>query len=155
MTDVTTTDLFDPAPLGPLSLKNRVVMAPLTRSRAGSEGVPGPMNADYYAQRASAGLIVSEATNISPQGRGYAYTPGIYSDEQVEGWKLVTDAVHAKGGRIFCQLWHVGRISHPSLQPNGELPVAPSAIKPEGNAFTEHGFEPHPTPRALGLEEIP
>ncbi len=152
LTDVTTTDLFDPAPLGSLTLKNRIVMAPLTRSRAGSQGVPGPMNAEYYARRASAGLIVSEATNISPQARGSAFTPGIYNEDQVAGWRLVTDAVHAKGGLIFCQLWHVGRISHPSLQPDGGLPVAPSVVKPEGTAFTEHGFEPHVTPRTL--EEI-
>lgn len=149
------TDLFSPVAMGALTLRNRIVMAPLTRSRSGTHGVPGPMNAEYYAQRASAGLIVSEATNISPQGRGYAFTPGIYSDEQVAGWKLVTDAVHAKGGHIVCQLWHVGRISHPSLQPDNALPVAPSAVTPKGNAFTESGFEPHVTPRALELDEIP
>ena len=109
------TDLFDPVRLGPLTLKNRIVMAPLTRSRAGEDGVLGPMNAQYYAQRASAGLIVTEATNISPQGRGYAWTPGVFSEAQVAGWRGVTDAVHAAGGLIFCQLWHVGRVSHPSL----------------------------------------
>jgi N-ethylmaleimide reductase len=155
MVDLASTDLFSPVKMGALTLKNRIAMAPLTRSRAGSAGIPGPMNAQYYAQRASAGLIVSEATNISPQGRGYAFTPGIYSEDQVAGWKLVTDAVHAKGGKILCQLWHVGRISHPSLQPDGALPVAPSAIKPEGDAYTEQGFEPFVTPRALTLEEIP
>ncbi|MGC1303543.1 MAG: alkene reductase [Caulobacteraceae bacterium] len=154
MPDIASTDLFAPVHLGPMTLKNRIIMAPLTRSRAGDGGVPGPLNAEYYAQRASAGLIVSEATNISPQGRGYAYTPGIYSDAQVAGWKLVTDAVHAKGGLIVCQLWHVGRISHPALQPDGALPVAPSAVRPEGKAFTENGLEPHPTPRALELDEI-
>ena len=148
------TDLFDPTRLGPLTLKNRIVMAPLTRSRVGEDGVPGPMNAQYYAQRASAGLIVTEATNISPQGRGYAWTPGIFSDAQVEGWKGVTDAVHKAGGLIVCQLWHVGRISHPSLQPDGVLPVAPSAVKPEGNAFTREGFQPFVTPRALETDEI-
>lgn len=148
------TDLFGPVRLGPLTLRNRIVMAPLTRSRAGSAGIPGPLNAEYYAQRASAGLIVSEATNVSPQARGYAFTPGIYTEEQVAGWRLVTNAVHARGGAIVCQLWHVGRISHPSLQPNGDLPVAPSAVKPNGKAFTEHGFEPHVTPRALDIEEI-
>lgn len=153
--DTLSTDLFEPYRLGPLELSNRIVMAPLTRSRAGAGDVPGPMNAEYYAQRASAGLIISEATNISQQGKGYAFTPGIYTDAQVAGWKLVNDAVHAKGGKIFCQLWHVGRISHPSLQPDGQLPVAPSAIRPEGKAFTEHGFEPHPTPRALELDELP
>ncbi|HUX79037.1 MAG TPA: alkene reductase [Alphaproteobacteria bacterium] len=149
------TDLFDEVKLGPLTLPNRIVMAPLTRSRAGKKDEPGPMNAEYYAQRASAGLIISEATQISQQGKGYAFTPGIYSDEQVAGWKLVTDAVHANNGRIFAQLWHVGRISHPDLQPDGQLPVAPSAIKPEGLAFTETGFKPFVTPRALELEEIP
>jgi N-ethylmaleimide reductase len=156
MVDIASTDLFSPVKMGALMLENRVAMAPLTRSRApGPDGVPGPMNAQYYAQRASAGVIVSEATNISPQGRGYAYTPGIYSEDQVAGWKLVTDAVHAKGGKILCQLWHVGRISHPSLQPGGALPVAPSAVRPEGNAYTEQGFQPLVAPRALALEEIP
>jgi N-ethylmaleimide reductase len=127
----------------------------MTRNRVGNEGVPGPMNAQYYAQRASAGLIFSEATNISPQGRGYALTPGIFNEAQVAGWCLVTDAVRAAGGLIFCQLWHAGRISHPSLQPGGALPVAPSAVKSEAQAFTEHGFEPCVTPRALERDEIP
>ncbi len=155
MPDLSITDLFDPVQLGPLQLANRIVMAPLTRSRTeGDAGVPGPMNAQYYAQRATAGLIVSEATNISPQGRGYAYTPGIYNDEQVEGWRLVTEAVHQAGGKIVCQLWHVGRISHPSLQPGGVLPVAPSAVKPEGQAYTNTGFQPLVTPRALEVDEI-
>ena len=155
MPDLSTTDLFDPVQLGPLQLANRIVMAPLTRSRTdGDAGVPGPMNAQYYAQRASAGLIITEATNISSQGRGYAYTPGIYDDAQVEGWKLVTEAVHQAGGYIVCQLWHVGRISHPSLQPDNALPVAPSAVKPEGQAFTNTGFQPFVTPRALELDEI-
>lgn len=148
-------DLFQPVQLGPLTLSNRIVMAPLTRSRAGKDGVPRELNATYYAQRASAGLIVSEATNISPQGKGYAFTPGIYTDEQIAGWRLITDAVHARGGHIVCQLWHVGRISHPDLQPWGQLPVAPSAIKPDGQAFTETGFQPHVTPRALDTDEIP
>lgn len=149
------TDLFSPVEMGPLNLKNRIVMAPLTRSRAGEGDIPGPLNAQYYAQRATAGLIISEATQISQQGKGYAFTPGIYSKEQVEGWKLVTSAVHGNGGLIFAQLWHVGRISHPDLQANGELPVAPSAIKPDGQAFTENGFKPHVTPRALETSEIP
>jgi N-ethylmaleimide reductase len=105
-------DLFDPVVLGPYTLANRIVMAPLTRSRADDEGVPGELQATYYAQRASAGLIISEATNISPQGKGYIRTPGIWSKEQVEGWKLTTKAVHDKGGRIYLQLWHVGRVSH-------------------------------------------
>jgi N-ethylmaleimide reductase len=150
-----TADLFQPVSLGSLTLPNRIVMAPLTRSRAGAGGVQGEMNARYYAQRASAGLIISEATNISPQGRGYAYTPGIFSAQQVAGWRIVTDAVHAKGGLIFCQLWHVGRISHPDLQANYAAPVAPSAVKPEGSAFTESGLKPHIMPRPLRTDEIP
>jgi N-ethylmaleimide reductase len=149
-----TADLFAPVRLGPVTLKNRFVMAPLTRSRAPVGGVQGEMNARYYAQRASAGLIISEATNISAQGRGYAYTPGIFTTPQVDGWRIVTDAVHAAGGLIFCQLWHVGRISHPDLQPDFALPVAPSAVRPEGLAFTETGMQPHVTPRALRPDEI-
>jgi N-ethylmaleimide reductase len=149
-----TRDLFQPVEMGPLTLANRIVMAPLTRSRAGAGEVPVPMNAEYYAQRATAGLIISEATQITRQGQGYAWTPGIATEAQVAGWKLVTDAVHAKGGRIVCQLWHVGRISHPSLQQGGQLPVAPSAVKPEGNAFTTTGFQPFVTPRVLETSEI-
>ncbi len=152
---MTETDLFQPVTLGDLPLANRVVMAPLTRSRAGKGDVQGTLNAEYYGQRASAGLIVSEATNITQQGKGYAFTPGIYTDEQVAGWRIVTDAVHAKGGHMFCQLWHVGRISHPSLQPGGGLPVSASGVKPEGQAFTETGFQPLVAPRALRTEEIP
>jgi N-ethylmaleimide reductase len=148
-------DLFQPVRLGPYELRNRIVMAPLTRSRAGEDGVPRPLMAEYYAQRASAGLIIAEGTNISPQGRGYALTPGIYDEAQVAGWRQVTAAVHARGGRIFPQLWHVGRISHPSLQPGGALPVAPSAIRPEATSFTAAGFEPCVTPRALATAEIP
>ena len=147
-------DLFQPVQLGPLTLANRIVMAPLTRSRAGAGDVPGAMNAEYYAQRASAGLIITEASQISQQGKGYAYTPGIYTDAQVAGWRLVTDAVHAKGGHIVLQLWHVGRISHPDLQKDGALPVAPSAIKPGGMAFTEAGFQEPVTPRALETDEM-
>lgn len=152
--ETTAADLFKPAQLGPLTLPNRVVMAPLTRSRTGSKGIPGPLNAEYYVQRASAGLIIAEATQISRQGQGYAFTPGIHDAEQVAGWKLVTDAVHQAGGRIVLQLWHVGRISHPSLQPDGGLPVAPSAIRPEGKAFTEAGFQDFVTPRTLETREI-
>jgi N-ethylmaleimide reductase len=152
--DIMTADLFQPFALGPLTLPNRIVMAPLTRSRAGAGDVPGPMNAVYYAQRATAGLIISEATQITRQGKGYAFTPGIETQAQVAGWQLVTKAVHDAGGRILLQMWHVGRISHPSLQKDGALPVAPSAIRPEGNAFTEHGFEPMVTPRALETDEI-
>jgi N-ethylmaleimide reductase len=147
--------LFEPFDLGPLHLANRAVMAPLTRSRATSDGVPKAMHVEYYRQRAGAGLIISEATNISVEGRGYAWTPGIYSDEQVTAWKKVTDAVHAEGGKIVLQLWHVGRISHPDLQPGGAAPVAPSAVKPEGKAFTEEGFKDHETPRALEESELP
>ncbi|MGI4850251.1 MAG: alkene reductase [Janthinobacterium lividum] len=148
------TDLFNPVRLGPLTLTNRIVMAPLTRSRALKGDVPTPLAIEYYRQRASAGLIIAEATQISPQGKGYAFTPGIYNQEQVAAWKLVTDAVHAKGGHIFLQLWHVGRISHPSLQPEGVLPVAPSAITPEGQAFTEGGFVPFVKPRELATAEL-
>lgn len=148
-------DLFQPLQVGPVTLANRIAMAPLTRSRAGAGDVPRELNAEYYTQRASAGLIVSEASQISRQGKGYAYTPGIYTDEQVAGWRLVTDAVHAHGGHIVCQLWHVGRISHPDLQAGGGRPVAPSSIMPIGKAFTEAGFQPHVMPRALNTDEIP
>jgi len=126
-------DLFSPVKLGSLALKNRMVMAPLTRNRAGEGSVPQAINVTYYEQRASAGLIITEATPISSMAHGYPMLPGIYTDAQVVGWKKVTDAVHAKGGKIVLQLWHVGRISHPSLLPNGALPVAPSAIKPAGD----------------------
>lgn len=153
--DIEASDLFQKTTLGSLELANRIVMAPLTRARALKGDVQGPLAAEYYAQRASAGLIIAEAAQVSPQGKGYAFTPGIYTDDQVAGWKLTTDAVHAKGGKIFAQLWHVGRISHPDLQPHGELPVAPSAIKPPDMAFTETGLQPFVTPRALETEEIP
>jgi N-ethylmaleimide reductase len=143
------------ATIGDLSLANRVVMAPLTRSRSSTEGVPPDFAADYYAQRASAGLIISEATNVSPTAVGYAYTPGIWSDDQVTAWTAVTRAVHASGGKIFLQLWHTGRISHPDVQPGGQLPVAPSAIAPVGQAFTVSGRKDHMTPRALETDEIP
>jgi N-ethylmaleimide reductase len=153
--------LFDPVKVGRYDLPHRMAMAPLTRSRARQPGnVPTELNACYYAQRASAGFIDSEATQISQQGQGYAWTPGIHTREQVEGWKLVTDATHQAGGLIFLQLWHVGRISHPALQPDGMLPVAPSAIKPAGLAFIEGKtgegqMVPFVTPRALQTEEIP
>jgi N-ethylmaleimide reductase len=153
--------LFEPVTIGRSTLQNRIVMAPLTRSRARQPGnVPTTLNACYYAQRASAGLIVTEATQISMQGQGYAWTPGIHSREQVEGWRTVTQAVHEAGGLMFMQLWHVGRISHPALQPDNMLPVAPSSIKPTGKAFIEdeegHAMlVPFETPRALQLEEIP
>jgi len=149
-------DLFDPVQLGPYRLANRIVMAPLTRSRTDDAGVPGELQATYYAQRASAGLIIAEATNITAQGKGYIRTPGIWSPEQVEGWKLTTKAVHDKGGRIYLQLWHVGRVSHPDLQPGGALPVAPSAVRAENQqAYTYDGFKPLETPRALETDEIP
>jgi N-ethylmaleimide reductase len=153
--------LFEPYKLGPLTLPHRMVMAPLTRSRARQPGnVPTLLNACYYAQRASAALIISEATQVSMQGQGYAWTPGIHSREQIDGWRLVTDAVHEAGGRIFLQLWHVGRISHPSLQPDKMLPVAPSAITPAGEAFIENEkgegeLAPFVRPRALQIEEMP
>ncbi|WP_019568421.1 alkene reductase [Thioalkalivibrio sp. ALMg13-2] len=151
--------LFRPYSLGPLELPNRVLMSPLTRSRAGQPGdVPTDLNAEYYAQRAGAGLIISEATQVSPQGKGYAFTPGIHSQEQVDGWRKVTEAVHGAGGRIQAQLWHVGRISRPELQPDGQKPVAPSAIQPEG-AYTfisaESGMVEVLEPRALELDELP
>ncbi|MBI5136543.1 MAG: alkene reductase [Nitrospirae bacterium] len=148
-------DLFTPIHLGPYTLANRMVMAPLTRNRAGAGNVPHGLNALYYAQRATAGLIVSEATQVSPQGVGYPHTPGIHGAEQVAGWQDVTGAVHHAGGRIFLQLWHVGRISHPSLQPGGALPVAPSAIRPAGEAITYQGMLPFVTPRALETGELP
>ncbi len=156
MTDNSTrTDLFAPTRLGALRLANRIVMAPVTRSRYAEDGVPNALHATYYAQRAGAGLIVAEATNISPQGRGYAATPGIWSDAQVAGWKQVTDAVHAAGGKIVSQLWHVGRFSSVVLQPDGQAPVAPSAIKAEGDTYTVDGFVPVSQPRALDTDEIP
>ena len=147
-------DLFTPLTLGPYELDNRLVMAPLTRSRAGEGNVPHALNAEYYAQRASVGLIVTEATQIAPEGVGYPATPGIHSADQVAGWKPVTEAVHDAGGRIFLQLWHVGRISHPSFQPDGALPVAPSAIRPDGEVSTGDGSRPYVTPHALKAHEI-
>lgn len=158
--NIMTDKLFTPISLGDLELPNRIVMAPMTRSRSTQPGdIPNAMNAEYYAQRASAGLIVTEATQISPQGKGYSFTPGIYSTEQVEGWKLVTRAVHAAGGRIYLQLWHVGRMSHPAFH-NGDLPVAPSAAPFEGSIWMVDpatgvgGMYACPTPRALTIEEI-
>lgn len=153
--DAAVKDLFTPVKLGALSLPHRVIMAPLTRNRASDNNAPNDRNVQYYKQRAGAGLIISEATQVSPQGLGYPLTPGIHSAAQVAGWKRVVDAVHEAGGRILLQLWHVGRISHPSLQPNGETPVAPSAIKPAGEAFTFEGLQPFVTPRALELQELP
>jgi NADPH2 dehydrogenase len=146
--------LFTPLQIGPLTLPNRVVMAPLTRTRASAGRVPNALMAQYYAQRSSAGLILSEATAVSPQGVGYPDTPGIWSAEQSEGWKLVTRAVHDAGGRIFLQLWHVGRISDP-IYLNGELPVSASAIAAKGHVSLIRPMKPFVTPRALRLEEIP
>ena len=154
-------NLFDPIKIGNHTLKHRVAMAPLTRSRAGQPGnVPTAMNVEYYRQRASAALIVTEASQISQQGQGYAWTPGIHSAEQVAGWKAVSEAVHAEGGTIFLQLWHVGRVSHPSFQPNGGLPVGPSALPVEGGKtfiVDEQGngvWGPVPVPQALTIEGI-
>ena len=146
--------LFDPIRIGDLDLPNRIVMAPLTRSRAGAERIPNPLMAQYYAQRASAGLILSEATSVTPMGVGYADTPGIWSEAQVEGWRGVTRAVHEAGGRIFLQLWHVGRISDPIFL-DGQLPVAPSAIAAEGHVSLVRPMRNYVTPRALAREEIP
>ncbi|PKO45665.1 MAG: alkene reductase [Betaproteobacteria bacterium HGW-Betaproteobacteria-22] len=148
-------DLFNSVKLGTIQLANRIVMAPLTRNRAGEGGVPQEINAKYYAQRASAGLIISEATPISAMAHGYPALPGIYTEAQIAGWKKVTDAVHAQDGKIVMQLWHVGRISHPSLLPNNALPIAPSALKPAGQAFTYQGLVDFVTPRALEIGELP
>jgi N-ethylmaleimide reductase len=145
--------LFSPYRLGDLILKNRFVLAPMTRGRAVEGNVSHPLAATYYAQRATAGLVITEATQVSPQGVGYIRTPGIHSPEQVAGWREVTDAVHRAGGLIFAQLWHVGRISHPDFH-GGELPVAPSAIAPDAEAFTANGKVKIPTPRALEAHEI-
>jgi N-ethylmaleimide reductase len=148
--------LFSTTEVGPYRLSHRVVMAPLTRMRSDPGDIPSDLMVEYYTQRASdGGLIVSEATPVSIRGNGYAGAPGIYSDGQIAGWRRVTDAVHAKGGRIFQQLWHVGRQSHVDLQPNGDAPVAPSAIPAQGYAYTKRGEEPFSMPRALELAEIP
>ncbi|MFT4433454.1 alkene reductase [Caballeronia sp. 15715] len=146
-------NLFDPLKAGAFNLRNRIIMAPLTRQRAGVERVPNALMAQYYAERAGAGMILSEATSVTPQGVGYAETPGIWSDEQVEGWKLVTKAVHDAGGTILLQLWHVGRISDPIFL-NGDLPVAPSAIAAQGHVSLVRPQREFVTPRALELDEI-
>jgi N-ethylmaleimide reductase len=148
--------LFSPTKIGAIEVANRIAMAPLTRSRAGVDGVHTPLAIEYYRQRASAGLIVTEATNISRQGRGYAFTPGIYTEAHVAAWKPVTEAVHRAGGKIVCQLWHVGRVSHVSLQENGAAPVAPSAIRAGELVFLENSTQAQPSmPRALETSEIP
>jgi N-ethylmaleimide reductase len=149
------TNLFEPFKLGPISLPNRLVMAPLTRNRAVEGLVPSPLAVEYYGQRASAGLLITEASQVSQQGQGYQDTPGIYSREQIAGWRKVTDRVHEHGGRIFIQLWHVGRVSHTSLQPNGGAPVAPSAIRAKGKTFVGGTFTDISEPRALALERSP
>jgi N-ethylmaleimide reductase len=150
-----TDNLFSPITIGPNTLRNRIVMAPLTRNRAGEGNVPQEMNVKYYRQRASAGLIISEATQVSPDGVGYPATPGIHSSEQVAGWKQVTRAVHDEDGLIFLQLWYCGRISHPDLLPNNQQPVSASAIRAEGEAVTFEGMKPFVEPRALEADELP
>ncbi len=146
--------LFDSTQLGSLTLNNRIFMPPLTRCRADTDGVQGEHAAEYYAQRASAGLIIAEATQVSALGKGYINTPGIYTPQQTTAWKTITDAVHQKGGTIFCQLWHVGRISHTSLLPAGKQPLAPSAIQAQAQTFTANGPENVSLPRAMTLEDI-
>src|SRR3954465_3089031 len=153
-TDEEPATLYSPYRLGDLELSNRLVMAPMTRSRALDGNVPNSLAATYYAQRASAGLIITEASQVSPQGIGYIRTPGIHSAEQVAGWKTITDAGHRAGGKVFAQLWHVGRVSHPDFH-DGALPVAPSALPVEGEAFTSRGKTRIVTPRALDANEIP
>ena len=150
-----TDNLFSPITIGPNTLRNRMVMAPLTRNRAGEGNVPQAMNVKYYRQRASAGLIISEATQVSPEGVGYPATPGIHSPEQVAGWKEVTRAVHDEDGLIFLQLWYCGRISHPDLLPNNQQPVSASAIRAQGDAVTFEGMKPFVEPRALETDELP
>jgi N-ethylmaleimide reductase len=149
-----TEPLFEPYRLGPLHLSNRIVMAPMTRSRAIDGNVPNPLAETYYRQRAGAGLIVTEATQVSPQGVGYIRTPGIHSPEQIAAWRKIAETVHREGGKIFLQLWHVGRISHPDFH-GGALPVAPSAIAPDGETYTAQGLKKMVTPRALEASEIP
>lgn len=146
--------LYDPVKIGALELKNRIIMAPLTRMRAVDERTPGPLTKEYYVQRASAGLIFTEATSVTSQGVGYPNTPGLWSEKQVLAWKDIVDAVHEAGGKIVSQLWHVGRVSDPVFL-NGELPVAPSAIAPQGHVTTVRPQRPYETPRALETEEIP
>ncbi|WP_350024069.1 alkene reductase [Pseudomonas protegens] len=152
---MTDQNLFTPYTLGALTLSNRIVLAPLTRNRAGAGFVPSEFAAIYYSQRASAGLLISEATQISQQGQGYQDTPGIYTQAQIDGWRTVTDAVHAKGAKIFVQLWHVGRVSHVDLQENGAAPVAPSALRAATKVFVNNRFEDACEPRALDINELP
>jgi N-ethylmaleimide reductase len=146
--------LFSPVRLGPYLLRNRIVMGPMTRRRAGAGDAPHALHAQYYAQRAAAGMLVTEGAQVSPQGKGYPGTPGIYSPAQIAGWRMTTEAVHAQGARIFVQLWHVGRVSHPLLQPDGAPPVAPSPIAAPGLAETPRGRLPFPIPHELTRAEI-
>ena len=155
MTTTIAAKLLSPAQLGDLELSNRVIMAPLTRCRAGHNFAPQPMNTIYYAQRVSAGLIIAEASQVARNGLGYANTPGIYTQEQIEGWKQITQAVHDRGGKIFLQLWHAGRVAHPDLLEPGDIPVAPSPIAADYLADLPNGQFPHVLPRELTLEEIP
>lgn len=154
MSDFSSSPILQPVTIGELQLKNRIVMAPMTRSRSDNFGVPPDYAADYYAQRADAGLIITEATNISAEARGYPRTPGIWNEAQIKAWKLITDAVHRRDGKIFLQLWHTGRMSHPDMLA-GALPVAPSAIKPQGQIRVHEGMKDFVTPRPLRTEEIP
>ncbi|MCK1394426.1 alkene reductase [Bradyrhizobium sp. 1] len=147
--------LFSPFRLGDRELANRIVLAPLTRSRAVGEGLPVDLHAEYYAQRASAGLLIAEATQISSEGQGYPSTPGIYTNEQISAWRVVTDRVHSTGGTIFLQLWHVGRAGHPANRPGAERSVAPSALAAPGNVYTKGGLQPFPIPRELSTSDIP
>ena len=148
------TKLFDKLTVGGMELKNRIVMAPMTRSRASDEGIQPAIVADYYVQRASGGLLISEATNVSPMAKGYVRTPGIYTPEQIASWRKVTDAVHSKGGKIFMQIFHTGRIALPDLLPNNSPPVDPSAVKATGQNYTDAGMKDFVEPRALTTEEV-
>lgn len=148
------TDLWKPVDLGGIRLRHRIAMAPMTRNRSAPSGAPTASNVEYYAQRASMALIITEGTQPSPDGQGYPLTPGIHTDEHIAGWRAVVDAVHAKGGRIVVQLMHAGRIAHPSNTPHGRQPVAPSAVRPAGGVFTASGLQPIPEPRALSTQEI-
>ncbi|MEM9451125.1 MAG: alkene reductase [Cyanobacteria bacterium P01_E01_bin.6] len=155
LTDSSLQVLFQPLELGAIALANRIIMAPLTRARAGESRVPNDLMLQHYAQRASAGLIITEATQISEQAAGWEQSPGIHTPEQIAGWKKIVDAVHHRGGKIVLQLWHTGRASHPDFQPGGALPVSSSAVRPDGEIHTPQGKKAHVTPRALTLEEIP
>ena len=151
---MSSTNLFSSLSIGDVNIDNRMVMAPMTRNRAAEGNIPQSMNVEYYRQRASAGFIITEASQVSAEGVGYPGTPGIYDEEQVAGWQKVTDAVHEEGGHIYLQLWYCGRISHPDLLPNNQIPVAPSAVKPEGEAITFEGMKVFVEPRALEIDEI-